>query len=396
MRISTAQSFDTGIDSLQKRKLELDEAQRQLTTGKRVNKASDDPAAAARAERALAAQARHEASQRAVEASRAVMQLTESALADAQELMQQARELVMAGGNGSYTDSERRALAVQLRGIREQLLSVANRADGRGGHLFSGQGASQPPFVDAPAGVAWRGTAGRIDVASGESLPVSTDGAATWLTAPTGNGVFETRAVPGSAGAWIDAGRITDPAALTGDAYTIGFGAGGSTYSVLRNGAATALTNVPYTSGKEIALDGWSATVIGTPSAGDGFEIGPATPTLGVFGVLDAAVADLQTPLRTGAQVQQGVNRSLRDLDAVMTRMQLVRAGVGETLARTDGVESRLADAKLAAQTERSSAEDLDMVAAISAFQSKQTGYDAALQSYATVRRMSLFDYLRT
>jgi flagellar hook-associated protein 3 FlgL len=36
------------------------------------------------------------------------------------------------------------------------------------------------------------------------------------------------------------------------------------------------------------------------------------------------------------------------------------------------------------------------MVAAISAFQSKQTGYDAALQSYATVRRMSLFDYLRT
>jgi len=396
MRISTAQSFDTGIDSLQKRKLELDEAQRQLTTGKRVDRASDDPAAAARAERALAAQARHEASQRAVEASRTVMQLTESALADAQELMQQARELVAQAGNGSYTDGERAALAVTLRGIREQLLSVANRPDGRGGYLFSGQGASQPPFVDAPAGVAWRGTAGRIDVASGETLPVSTDGAATWLTAPTGNGVFETRAVPGSAGAWIDAGRIADPAALTGDTYTVTFGAGGSTYSVLRNGAATALTDVAYASGKEIALDGWSVTVSGAPSAGDGFEVVPSTPTLGAFGVLDAVASDLQTPLRTGSQIQQSVNHSLRDLDAVMTRMQLVRAGVGETLARADGVESRLADATLAAQTERSSAEDLDMVAAISAFQSKQTGYDAALQSYATVRRMSLFDYLRT
>jgi len=57
-------------------------------------------------------------------------------------------------------------------------------------------------------------------------------------------------------------------------------------------------------------------------------------------------------------------------------------------------VEGRIAGQSLAAQTERSNAEDLDMVRAISDFQSQQTGYQAALQVYSSVQRMSLFQYL--
>ena len=49
MRIATANQFDVGIDTLARRQSELANVQEQLTTGKRVNRASDDPAAAARA-----------------------------------------------------------------------------------------------------------------------------------------------------------------------------------------------------------------------------------------------------------------------------------------------------------------------------------------------------------
>ena len=35
------------------------------------------------------------------------------------------------------------------------------------------------------------------------------------------------------------------------------------------------------------------------------------------------------------------------------------------------------------------------MVQAISDFQNRQSGYDAALKTYSIVQRMSLFDYLR-
>ena len=72
-RISTAQAFDVPLQQLQRRQSELTEAQQQLTTGKRVNRASDDPTAAARAERALATVSKVQANQRAVDASRASM-----------------------------------------------------------------------------------------------------------------------------------------------------------------------------------------------------------------------------------------------------------------------------------------------------------------------------------
>ena len=153
MRIATSFAYDQSIFNLQQRQQTLADAQVQLTSGKRVNKASDDPTSAARAERALAAAARNEANQRSLDASRNVMNITESALGDAVDLIQSARETLVAAGNGSYTDGERRALAVKLREIRNQMLSVVNRADGGGGFVFGGQGSSAPPFVDTPTGV---------------------------------------------------------------------------------------------------------------------------------------------------------------------------------------------------------------------------------------------------
>ena len=54
MRIATANAFDSGVDALSRRQSEVASLQEQLTTGKRVARASDDPAAAARAERAMA------------------------------------------------------------------------------------------------------------------------------------------------------------------------------------------------------------------------------------------------------------------------------------------------------------------------------------------------------
>ena len=68
---------------------------------------------------------------------------------------------------------------------------------------------------------------------------------------------------------------------------------------------------------------------------------------------------------------------------------------MGETLNMADGVQGRVGALKLFAQTERSNAEDLDMVDAISDFQGQQSGYDAALKTYSMVQRLSLFQYLQ-
>ncbi len=393
-RISTANAYDGAIDNLMSRQGILTSTQEQMTSGKRVLKASDDPTAAARGERARALEARTTASEKAVDASSNAMTLTESALGDASDLLQQARELVVSAGDASYSDEERASKATAIAALRDQLLSVANRPDGQGGYVFSGQGSGGAPFVDQPGGVAFKGVGGSVNVATDEPLPLTLDGGNVWLSAGTGNGVFTTKNV-NSGGAWIDSGRVTDPSQITGSTYDIQFSnaSGTPTYSVLKDGVQMS-TGQPFTSGRDISVDGMSFTISGAPSDGDTFEMTPSQKNLSVFDTLDNIVKQLSTPSQSGPDVQQAVQDGLRNIDQVSAHISSARSFAGTTLQRLDGVKGRLDATELSAETSRSTAEDLDMVKALASFNSQQTGYSAALQSYATIQKLSLFNYL--
>ena len=110
--------------------------------------------------------------------------------------------------------------------------------------------------------------------------------------------------------------------------------------------------------------------------------------------MLDRASAALATTGRSHSQIAQANGQALRNIDASLAALQSARGVAGQVLARIEGETSRLADLELNGRTERSQAEDLDLVAAVSEFQTRQTSYDAALKSYAMVQRLSLFDYL--
>lgn len=398
MRVTTSNSFNRSIDTLQRRAAAMSDAQEQLISGKRIARASDDPSGAARVERALAREARADASQRALEASRNAMVLAEGAMGDASDLIHQARELVVQAGNPAYSDAQRKDIASALKGMRDQMLQIANRGDGSGGWIFGAQGSASPPFVDAPGGVQYRGTQGASMAASDEPLPLTSDGGEIFLRGLSGNGTFVTAADAANApNAWIDGGSVSDPSAITGDPYEIVFsqGTSGTTYAVLRAGGATAISAQPYEAGTSIEIDGLSVTVQGTPAGGDRFTLTPAGRDLSVFDAMDRMVAELSAPNRSGAQHTQTVQTALRDLDAGLSSLVGERSRLGEVLNRTDSVEGRIADAKLLAQTERSAAEDIDMVEAVSTFSTRQTSYDAALKAYSMVQKLSLFDYIR-
>lgn len=402
MRLSTANLYDASIANLQRRQNALQQQQLQLTSGKRIALASDDPTGAARAERALASIGRVEANQRALEASRNSMTLAESALGDANELLQQVRETLVAAGNGSYSDAERQGLSNKLKGLRDQLLTIANRPDGAGGYIFSGQGSANPPFLDQAGGVTYVGVAGNIQTGNLDSFQLTVDGRSAWEQARSGNGSFVTEANPNSidptqpARGWIDSGRVTDPPLVTGQNYRVDIAgtAPTQTYTVTNTDTGAGVAAGSFTPGRNIQFDGISVAIAGAPVDGDNFSIAPASNSLKLFDVLDRAVNELNTPLRNSAEIQQSNIGRLRDLDAVMGNLQNVRSQVGERLNNLDGTETRLAALKQYSAEERSAAEDLDMVQGISDFQNQQSGYDTALKTYAMVQRMSLFQYL--
>lgn len=397
MRLSTANAFNSGLSTLTKKQNELSALQEQISSGLRVQKASDDPAAAARAERAVAGMARSDTSQRAVDASRTAMTQTESALNDAGNLLQDARDAMVASGNATYGDSERKVVSDQLKEIRNQLLAVANRTDGAGSYLFAGQSSAQQPFTDAPGGMRYTATAGQTKVGGVDGMPLTDNGAASWMTARTGNGSFVTSAGAMVKGATIDNGHVADPSAITGSAYSLQFSVAGgvTTYAILKDGQPTAVTAAPYTADKEILVDGMSFSIDGKPAQGDQFDVNPSTSTLSAFDMLDQAITALATPNRTGPQVAQVVADNLRNIDSTMATLQSARSAAGELLNRIDNETDRISSQKLAQKTDETDATALDPIEALSTIETLKAGYDAALKSYSSVQRMSLFTYLQ-
>jgi len=409
MRISTASQFDRSVDLIQRRQQALQASHEQLASGKRIARASDDPTQAASAERALAREARLDTHQRVLESSRQVMAQSESALGGAVDIMQRIRELVVQTGNAAAGDANRKVIADELRGLRQQLLGIANQQDANGDFLFAGQGGAAAPFVQVSEGVEFRGVAGSLASALGSAAPMSVDAEQTWMQAPTGNGVFKaayaldpTAPASHQTQAWVDTGRVTDPASLTGESYSViftGDASAGYSFTITRTtgaGAPAAETARPYVSGQPIAFDGMEVTISGTPSPGrDTFEITPSTRDLSVFGVLDGLSRDLGASGRSGAQVAQTIQDGLRDLDSVMGSLMTMRSRIGWVMEQADGLDRRFSDGRMAAQSQRSAAEDVDMAKAITEFQGHQTSYDAALKAYSMVQRLSLFEYIR-
>ncbi|PIZ22806.1 MAG: flagellar hook-associated protein 3, partial [Comamonadaceae bacterium CG_4_10_14_0_8_um_filter_57_29] len=66
----------------------------------------------------------------------------------------------------------------------------------------------------------------------------------------------------------------------------------------------------------------------------------------------------------------------------------------GDLLNRADRITGNQESRNIQLEADRSRAEDLDMVKGISDFNNQQTGYSAALQTYAKVQQLSLFNFI--
>ncbi len=394
-RLGTANMYDRTVANLAERQAKLVSLMESASSGKRVLRASDDPVAAAQAERARTRMARTETDQRALDSQVAIIKDGESTLGAANGALQEFRSLLVNAGNGSYTQTERDALVAQLSSLREQIEGYANRQDSNGLPLFRGLGSVEQPLQ----GGNFLGQSGQTS--SGINNIASTlDGFAAFMSVPTGNGVLAVeRGAHNTGKAWTDIGQITNPTDAT--AVTTPFEI---EFTVAADGTTTystdgGTTQQPYKDGEAIAVAGMNLKITGTPANGDSFTVGPSKRS-DIFSVLNDAIAvvrDAGNPDGTTASgaLAHGLAKGLAELDSGMNRMQTVRGFAGDLLNRADTIADNLGARALQLETDRSTAEDIDMFAALSEQKTLQTGYSAALQSYAQIQKLSLFDYIR-
>ena len=395
MRIGTSNQYDTALEQLFKRQSDLSTQQDRLSTGLRVNRPSDDPIAAAQAERDRMRITRIEVDQRALEIQRSALGSAESALGDATELVRGIRELVIAAGNPGYSAKDRTALAAQMASMREQLFTLANRAGNNGVPLFGGLGSGTAPFSDAATGVVYQATAGQR--AAGENqLPGAMNGQAVWMDVRSGNGTFEVGLGTANAGSvWTDTGAVTSPASLTGHTYSIQFSVVGTltSYDVINTTTATVLSSAqPYVDGVPLQFDGLTLTMRGKPANADTVTVAPSAQT-NVFKVMDDAIRSIDNA-PGNHKVTQAVTLALAQIDSSLERLLAARSQAGDWLNRADTITSTQEARTLSLEADRSKAEDLDVAKGISDFNKLQTGYQAALQSYAQIQKLSLFNFI--
>lgn len=448
-RIATANTYNQALNNIQRRQSDMATSQSQLSSGKRVLQASDDSVAATLSERTLNRQARTEADLRGLEAARRSLEQGESVLAEVSDLFGRFKELLVRAGDGALSASDKRSVAEEMERIREQLSGIANQKDTAGKPLFAGLGAINAngnaavdnvgAAINTAYGsdgrwVEWEGQRGQF-APTDTSLPTSIDGYSIFKGAQglvaAGRQVASTPAVTGvdiesvqftgaPNTAVFDTNPLSQPPAQDGN-YAFAFD--GTTWTAQRTGAGapapapvavavTASAAAPYTNGQNLTLtlaapDNLTVDLVVRDADVMNRALTAVPPQTVAFNYEVTAVADRDIwetmDLAIGA-LQQGysggdLNRLLgvaHDQLAVRQDALLSSRGkLGDWMNRADNLQTNFTDRKVAYEKENSDLVDVDMVDAISKFQMNQTAYQAALQSYAQVQKMSMFDYIR-
>ena len=178
MRVTFSTSFRDASTEITRAAERLATAEKQVSSGRRIDRASEDPAGAARAISDHAAIGTLDGYTGAADAATSRLTVADSTLSDIIDKIIFAQSS-LAGARGSVTQKQRDAAATDLQGVAEALFSDFN-AQFRGAFLFAGTVAAAPYTQAAGVVSTYQGNTSvmSIDIADGRSVPVSIDGSA--------------------------------------------------------------------------------------------------------------------------------------------------------------------------------------------------------------------------
>jgi flagellar hook-associated protein 3 FlgL len=398
MRISTKSIYDNGVAQMNSLQAAQARTQQQLSTNRRMLTPSDDPVASARALEVTQAQSINAQMVTNRNNAKTLLGQEELVLKTTNELIADAKDLMVKAGNSALTDADRGTLAVELEQRLNDLIAQANFSDGAGGYLFSGFKTATQPYSPTATGAVFAGDDGQRQLQVGPSrfLAVGDTGTAVFDSNLTGNGTFTTRAAVANTGqGTITGGSVTDKSLLTGHDYQINF-TSATTYDVIDATSGPVLTGQPYASGAAIAFDGMRFDIKGTPAAGDAFTAEPSTKE-SLFTTLKTLLGVLRTPVvgpTNQAELTNALTATQDTLDTAFDNVLSVRAEVGARMKELDYLDSSGSDLDIQYAGTLKDLQDLDFIAATSLFAQQKNNLQAALQSFTMMSGLSLFNYI--
>ncbi|MBQ0212338.1 flagellar hook-associated protein FlgL [Proteus vulgaris] len=159
MRLSSNQIFSQRVDNITSSQSKWMTEGNKISSGRRVEKPSDDPMAASQAVMVKQSESRNQQYATARGFAKNSMSLQMSLASQMVNITTKIQEtLVAAGNDGTLSDEDRSSLADQLQGLKDQLVGIGNTKDGVGRYIFAGFQSDKPPFVaDATGKITYQG-----------------------------------------------------------------------------------------------------------------------------------------------------------------------------------------------------------------------------------------------
>ncbi len=216
MRISTRQIYTQGIEAFQQQQQKLAKLQQQISSGVRLNKPSDDPAAASRVlelEQDVSVNLQYQSNINLAEQRLGQQDAVMKTYAD---LLNRVRELALQGNNGPLDPISRNAIAVELDERLSELYSLANTTDANGDYLFAGYQNDNLPFTQATTGsidhASFNGDAGTrsIQISKVRQMEIDISGQSIFMAIPSAAALREIPAVANAGSGIIAPASVVD------------------------------------------------------------------------------------------------------------------------------------------------------------------------------------------
>lgn len=405
MRVTQQSTQDAWLRDVQTRLTSIDRLSRQIGSGVRIEKPSEDPSGAGRIVRLDEVVARNEQYLKNIDEAVARNQATDSSLAQVYGRLVQAKSLALEGANNASAalSGSFQALADEVSGIKSGLLQISGaRHEGR--FLFSGTAEETAPFADG--GGAYQGDSNQlwINLGNGQTSPLNVPGDRAFRETEArgdnplpvdalGNVVFTSPLVfqvsDGTTSVTVtmeqDATAVPPKGPYTRATFVEGItqqlSAGGvNVEAKMTDDGALRLLVADNLKGGEITLTDVSGELTSTL----GLSPGPKN----FFSLLD----DLHSALEEEDPTKVG--GLLDRLDRALDGLGMQRGLVGTQGRNLDFAKNRLEASNATSESLKSQIEGVDMPEAVTKLSAEEQAYQTALAAGARILNVSILDYM--
>jgi len=355
--INTNVSATLTQNAITKNERAMSTAMEQLSTGKRINSASDDAAGLAIASRMTSqinglAQAARNAND-----AISLVQTADGALVEVTSMLQRMRELAVQAASDTNVSADRTALNQEFTQLRSEINRIATNTQWNGTNILDGTVGSSGELsfqVGANSSQTISLTLDDFQTTSSSQSTTLTANTSTAASGPSATGAAQVSTV-------VVGGTVTE-----GDILTVAAGGTSVSYTVTAADVATGSSTAADT--VATALSTALGTISGITKAVSGATVTfTASATSYGSNSFDLQVGDggLMSGISSSAITSQSLaNTAVAALDTAIGLINTERSEMGATINRLQFAADNLLNVKTNAEASRSRVEDTDYAAA--------------------------------